>query len=127
VESFTDNCVQIHLSSGPTYPPIALSVREFRPFKEDFLAVHRNIPDSSNIEEEQIFSFINRYSLPLALPATEVTALRKKCLHHIKAVISQDRNPGETGPGGMSFISWKVFAAIERYKRASKAHCEVGY
>jgi hypothetical protein len=60
------------------------------------------------------------YAPPLDLYNTEVDYLRYICLDYIKSIISQERDPKEIIWGDISIISWKVFEAVNRYRKSSK-------
>jgi hypothetical protein len=104
------------------YPPIILSVREFLPKKEEFLAVQR-IDISAEHAVHDFSGVVRRYALPLALPSTGAILLKGKCRNHIKSVVSKNRDQTATQIefGEMSMISWKVYLAIHRYSKSSES------
>jgi hypothetical protein len=115
VLSFSDIPIKISLSSGPRYPPIVLSVREFQPSGREFLEVQR-ISGS----DQEILSTKSCYSLPLGLPSTAALLLKDKCRIHIESIVSYDRDylPEQSEFGEMSLVSWHVYLAINRYRKA---------
>jgi hypothetical protein len=113
---FTDNKIEIIMSSGAGYPVMMLTVYEFVPSNPEFLKL--SYVRSSSRKDSQMFA--RSYAPPLGLYGAEVDHLRYICLDHIKSIISQDRDPGEFIWGDTSIISWKVFEAVNRYRKSSE-------
>lgn len=122
---FTSNTIEIEISSGPNYPKIRLRVNEFRPLNQETLALDLVAPKEDG--DEQCFKFIQSYAPPLGLDATGGNDLRSLCLEHIKFIIERERDIGEADHGDISIISWKVFEAVNRYRRSNRANCNVSY
>jgi hypothetical protein len=111
--------IKIKVSSGPTYQPMILSLREFNATREDFL-------DAQRIEEvdgdsDRNLKIVLRKALPLGLPLSDVILLKRQCLQHIRSILSSSRNSQEKELGETSVISSKVLAAVERYRISSRA------
>lgn len=113
---FTNNKIEIEISSGPTYPLIRLAVHEFFPKDHTFLALPQLVTDETSNESRIIAS----YAPPLGLnePAN-INATKLKCLEHINLMIKSERNAGEVEYGETSQISWRVLEAVSQYQRAS--------
>jgi hypothetical protein len=106
----------VYVSSGPRYPPIALSVREFRPRDVNFLAL-QHIEKS---EDDQAHRLSPSYAPPLGLNSGDNPDLREKCLTHIKAIANMKRDYNEVKFGEMSEVSWKILDITDRYRRATE-------
>jgi hypothetical protein len=104
------------MSSGAAYPVMALTVYEFVPSNREFLKL--SYVRSSSRRDLQVFEC--SYAPPLGLYGADVDHLKHICLDHIKSIISQERDPGEFTRGDTSIISWKVFEAVNRYRKSSK-------
>jgi hypothetical protein len=111
--------IKISVSSGPNYPPMILSLREFHAIREDFLDVQRIEEADSNAEYG--LQVVLRKALPLGLPPSDVNLLKRQCLQHIRSIISSSRDPQETEFGETCIISSKVLVAIERYRTSSRS------
>lgn len=105
------------MSSGPDYPKINLIVTEFRPLNVEFLAFNVVGPGEGTDGECQRFT--PSYAPPFGLHDTSPEDLKSMCLNHIKSIIKQERDVGEANHGDISIISWKVFEAVNRYRRSS--------
>jgi hypothetical protein len=114
---FRDRPIKISVSSGPTYPPMTLSLREFCATREDFLDVKRL--EKAGLDSECDLKIVVRKSLPLGLPLSEVSLLKRQCLQHIRSIISLTRSPQEMEFGETCIISSKVLIAVERYRISS--------
>jgi hypothetical protein len=122
---FTSNTFEIEISSGPSYPKIHLWVNEFRPLNEEALALNVVAPKDDG--DENSYKFVPSYAPPLGLDAKSVKSLRDLCLEHIKAIIEKARNIGEADQGDVSIVSWKIFEAVNRYRRSIGANGNVSY
>ena len=110
---FTDNSINILVSSGPRYPPIALSVNEFHPAKNEFLVIPVvNLYDDSHVSLE--------YAPPYGLTEEATSGLEEKWLEHIEAIIHGGRYEGEWEYGDTSKMSWKIYTAIYEYWKSTK-------
>ncbi|KAF4627341.1 hypothetical protein G7Y89_g10813 [Cudoniella acicularis] len=114
VLKFSKFATKIKVSSGNAYPPMVLPLRGFCAVDEEFLAVERIDEEASTLEQVKL---VRRYALPLGIPSADTILLKKLCLQHIKSIISQDRDSSEGEFGEISVISWKIFNAIERYRK----------
>jgi hypothetical protein len=123
VSSFRGSPIKISVSSGPTYPPMILSLREFNTTRGDFLDVQRI--EKVDSDSEYGLKILTRKALPLGLPPSNISLLTKQCQQHIRSIISLNRNPYETEFGETSNISSKVLFAIERYRISSKSESTV--
>jgi hypothetical protein len=116
VTGFTNNKIEIEISSGPTYPLIRLAVHEFLPKDDTFLALPQLVTDETSNESRIIAS----YAPPLGLnEPTNIDATKLKCFEHINLMIKSERNAGEVEYGETSQISWRVLEAVSQYQRAS--------
>lgn len=111
------------MSSGPNYPNICLKVTEFRPLNQETLALNLVAPKEDG--EEKCFKFIPSYAPPLGLDDIGTKDLRCLCKKHIKFIIERERDIGEADQGDISIISWKVFEAVNRYRRLNGANGNV--
>jgi hypothetical protein len=111
IVGFTDNKIEIEISSGPFYPAIKLTVHEFQPSNPEFLAL-------LYMRSKNGCQFRNQYSLPLGIHDTETKELREKCLSHIQSIADGERYFGELCYGDTSVISWVCFEAINRYRKS---------
>jgi hypothetical protein len=114
---FTDNKLEIEMSSGPDYPSIYLTATEFQPLKLDFLSFKYVAPNKNTDEQPQKFS--TSYAPPIGLHGFSSADLQKTCLNHIRSIINRERSVGEADLGDTSTISWKIFEAVNRYRRSS--------
>lgn len=103
------------MSSGPAYPAMVLTVYEFVPSNPVILMLSYVENGSSN----DCKKFSRSYAPPVGLFGPELSHLKHICLKHIKSVISQERDPGECTLGDTSIMSWKVFEAVNRYRKSS--------
>jgi hypothetical protein len=117
IAGFSNNEFGVHLSSGPTYPKIPLLVCEFRPKNREFLSLPQLVPCGS---DSQARAIVHDYALPLGLPESSLKLLRRACIDHIKSIVEGPRNPGEWKYGDTSKVSWMVFEATDRYRRATQ-------
>jgi hypothetical protein len=75
--------------------------------------------------DSQSQAIVDSYALPLGLSGSTLKGLRKVCSDHIKSIVEGPRNPGEWKYGDTSKVSWMVFEAIDRYRRATQVPGEV--
>jgi len=122
---FTNNTIEVEMSSGPQYPIIYLRVTEFRPLKHEVLSFDYLGPSTSAGYQSQ--SITTSYSPPLGLYKISRKELRLVCLNHIKAIIEQDRQVGEVTEGDISIISWRVFETVNRYRKSSGGNGNVSH
>ena len=108
---FTDNMIEVTISSGPLYPAIKLTVCEFQPSNHEFLT-------TLYVRSKNGCQFRNQYSLPLGIYGTEIKELKEKCLSHIQSIIELERNPGECGSDSTSMATWEWFEAMNRYRKS---------
>jgi hypothetical protein len=111
---FTDNKIEVEMSSGPAYPTIKLVVHEFVPSNREFLSLSYVKQGLAGAWQK----FAPSYAPPLGLYSTEGSALRNACLRYIMSVTKQDRDGRECTLGDTSTISWNVLSAVNRYQRS---------
>jgi hypothetical protein len=121
IYGFTSVRATVHVSSGPSYPPIVISVREFRPRNVDFLAL-QHIEKS---EDDQAHQLSPSYAPPLGLNSRDNPDLGEKCLNHIKAIANMRRDYNEVKFGEMSEVSWKILDITDRYRQATEGSNKV--
>lgn len=107
------------MSSGPKYDIFHLTITEFRPRDEDFLAF--NVVGPKDDGDSQSQRFIASYAPPFGLHRTSAKELKNKCLDHIKSIIEMERDIGEATRGDISMLSWQVFEVVNNYRK-SKGH-----
>jgi hypothetical protein len=110
---FTGNQIEVHMSSGPTYPPIILTVNEFIPKDEHFLALSYAPPNvnTPTPKLEQV------YAPPFGLPDNKGKGgLKKNCREHIKEIIKHERASCEAVCGDVSPLAWEIYNAVHRYR-----------
>ena len=117
---FTSVQAAIYLSSGPEYPPILITVREFRPRNVNFLAL-QHIEKIEKREGGQEHRLSPSYAPPFGLISRDNPDLGEKCLNHIKAIANMKRDHNEVEFGQMSEVSWKILDIIDRYRRATES------
>ena len=113
---FTNNIIEIEMSSGPNYAKMRLKATEFRPLNQDILVL--NLVASKEDTANQCLKFIPSYAPPFGLYCVSAEELRNICLEHINAIIEKERDVGEADQGDISIISWKAFEAANRYRRS---------
>jgi hypothetical protein len=109
----TGNKIELHMSSGPTYPPIVLTVHEFIPANKEFLALSYAPPNVNNPTPalEQV------YAPPFGLlEDNSRNKLRKSCREHIKAIIRQNRAACEARCGDVAPLSWEIHKIVHHYR-----------
>jgi hypothetical protein len=114
---FTDNKIEIEISSGPDYPPIRLTVCEFVPKNREFLFL--KYVETTNDTGKKCYKFTESFAPPLGLDRDDLVDLREKCKSHVSSIIDRERDIGEATRGDTSMLSWEVFEAINRYRRSS--------
>jgi hypothetical protein len=120
---FTNNTIEVDMSSGPEYDNMHLTVTEFEPKNEDFLAFNLVGPkDDTNNHSQR---FIPSYAPPFGLHRASTKELKSKCLDHIKSIIQKERDIGEATRGDISIISWKVYEAINNYRKSNGRNSDV--
>jgi hypothetical protein len=122
---FTNNVIEIEMSSGPNYPKMRLKVTEFLPLNQDILAL--NLVASKEDTADQCLKFIPSYAPPFGLHHVSAKELRNICLEHIKAIIERERDIGEVDQGDISIITWKAFEAANRYRISIGRNGNVSY
>lgn len=114
VSGYSDNHMEVFVSSGTTYPPIKLTVREFVPLKPDFLAFklyeHDKVNDVSTLKDA--------WSPPLGIADTSQD-LSSDLTQHIRDIIKSKRNYGEVVYGSTSQLAWDMYEAIRLYQQAN--------
>jgi len=111
------------MSSGPIYDKLRLTVTEFQPRNEDFLALNYVGPkDDTN---DQCQTFIPSYAPPFGLHHTSAKELKTKCLDHIISIIGRERDIGEATRGDISIMSWKIFEAVNNYRKSNEHNHDV--
>jgi hypothetical protein len=97
---------------------MCLTVTEFRPLDEDFLAL--NIVDPEERTDDQRQRFIQSYAPLFGLRNSNSEILKIACSEHIRAIIKREREFGEAVYGDISILSWKAFEAVNPYRRSSR-------
>ena len=98
---FTENKIDILIISGPSYPPIALSVNEFCPANDDFLVIpvlelYKSESDDQSVTYEQDdLPVTYKYAPPYGLTQEATYDLERKWLEHIEAITCGDRYIGK--------------------------------
>jgi hypothetical protein len=121
-DDFTDNTIEVDMSSGSEYENLRLTVTEFRPRNKDILALNFVGPKDTN---SQCQMYIPSYSPPLGLYRTSAKELKKKCLAHIESIIETERDIDEVTEGDVSIISWKIFEAVNNYRKSNGDNSDV--
>jgi len=125
IAGFTDNLIEVEMSSGPHYPIMHLTANEFKPLKHEVPSLDYLGPSTRAGDQSQ--SITISYSLPIGLYKNSRKDLRVMCLNHIKSIIEQDRHVGEVTEGDISIISWRVFEAVNRYRKSSGGNGNVSH
>ncbi len=113
VVGFTSNKIRVEMSSGPGYPKILLMATEFVPSNREFLSLSY----VAHVATADYPRFLPSYAPPLGVYGTGKIDLKKLCLSHINSIIEQGHSPTECELGDTSRISWKVFDAVNRYRK----------
>lgn len=120
---FTNNTIEVDMSSGPIYDKLRLTITEFEPQNEDFLALNFVGPkDDTNSPYQR---FIPSYAPPFGLHRTSAKELKTNCRHHIESIIEKERDIGEATRGDISIISWKIFEAVNNYRKSNGHNSDV--
>lgn len=122
---FTNNAIEVEMSSGPHYDAIKLTAYEFLPLNLEFLTLDNVFLITSTSDQRQRFT--PSYSLPIGLRGSIPKGLRSLCLEHIKSIIEQERHVGEVNEEEMSMISWSVFESVNRYRKSSQGSGNVSH
>jgi hypothetical protein len=113
---FSDNRIAVQISSGPTYQPISLWVYEFQPPNENVLSLPQIKTDKDgNFTSE----FTRRYAPPYAIPLTATGLLLEQCREHVELIARGPRCEGELYYKDTSIVPWKIFKAIDQYRRST--------
>jgi hypothetical protein len=113
------------MSSGPRYPAIHLTAYEFRPLSRESLALEYIVPSMSASNQRQWSTKF--YSLPIGLNENNRKDLRGVCVNHIRSIIEQEQHADEVTEGDISIISWRIFEAVNRYRRSSRGNGNVSH
>jgi hypothetical protein len=106
---------EVSLSSGPSYPPITVTVRAFRTKDPKFSLLKRFMPGSGGAAP----FFAEFYSPPLGI--TDFTQdLERKLANHIQRIVEGQRNEREVLYGDTSRLTWDVHEAVRLYQQANK-------
>jgi hypothetical protein len=114
---FTSNEIEVEMLSGPHYPAMHLAVDELVPRSHEFPGLDYIVPSMSASDQRQWFTKF--CSLPFGMNENSRKGLREVCVNHIGSIIEQEQHIGEATEGDISIISWKVFEAVNRYRRSS--------
>jgi len=113
---FTNNIIEVEMSSGPEYEKIHISVTEFQPRNEEFLAL--NFVATQHEKDGEYQRFIPSYAPPFGLHGAGAKGLKNKCQDHIRSIIEKERHSGEAKRGDTSLISWNIFEAVNNYRKS---------
>jgi hypothetical protein len=114
---FTRKTIEVDVSCGPIYENLRLTVTEFLPRNEDFLAL--NFVGPKDDANGQCQRFIPSYAPPFGLHRTSAKELKKKCRNHIMSIIEMERDIGEATRGDISIVTWKIFEAVNNYRKSN--------
>jgi hypothetical protein len=127
-KGFTGNRIEVEMSSGPEYPTFTLMAREFLPSDSALNSGFLALPYvAKKHTRESHHTFTHSYAPPLALYDPDSNDLREKCSVHLKSIVERERDVGEATRGDTSMLSWKVFEAINHYRKSYKPNEQVRY
>ncbi|KAH6661963.1 hypothetical protein B0J14DRAFT_687579 [Halenospora varia] len=107
---------KVCLSSGPSYPPILVTVQAFRTKDPSFSVLKKIVPEN----EGRAPAFVEFYSPPLGI--TDFTQdLDGKLRTHIQGIVGGERNFGEVSYGNTSRLTWDVHEAVRLYQWGTQA------
>jgi hypothetical protein len=119
VVGFTDNQIEVHISSGPNYPPIRVIVHEFIPANNELLAVHCAPPDISDPKP----SIEEVYAPPFGLidnNGKDRDKLRRSCREHIKVMIEHSQVFPTAASGNSAPLSCEIYEVVNRYGQSKR-------
>jgi hypothetical protein len=116
ISGFGSNEYEVCLSSGPSYPPIPVTVQAFRTKDPGFSMLKRFVPDGRGGAP----ILVEFYSPPLGI--TDFTQdLEGKLRNHIQLIVEGERNEGEVLYDGTSRLTWEVLEAVRLYQHANQS------
>jgi hypothetical protein len=111
----------LKISSGPDYPPMIVTAQEFSP-AEEFLVAVEYVPKDP--VEPGHHAFVKSYALPLGL-CGDPQDIRRECFTHLAATIAMRRNEEEATKSDTSQLSYKLFEAVNDYRKSHGEKDEV--
>lgn len=111
---FTDNKIEVQMSSGPDHPPITMIVYEFIPANRQFLALY-HAPSNNN---DPMPNLEKVYAPPFGLVENNDTnKLRESCREHIKTMIKYSRASQKAAFGTLSY---EIYESVNHYRQSKR-------
>lgn len=114
ISGYGENRFKVHLSSGPSYPPIQVTVARFRTkdwCDPSFSAVKKIV----RVGTRKKLRFVEFYSPPLGITDFNQD-LDGKLTNHIQGIAESERNYGEVLYGNTSELTWDLYGAVRCYQ-----------